>query len=112
LEVEQIVEKPGEGKAPSTYATLAGFLFTPEINPYLTQVVNEVVGREPIYIDALTRLIADKKQKVYAIQFKNAKYYDTGSKLGYLKAVVEFALTHPELKEEFSSYLKSVTSNN
>jgi UTP--glucose-1-phosphate uridylyltransferase len=109
LEVENIIEKPGEGKAPSTYATLAGFLFTPEINPYLKDVVNDIVGREPNYIDALSRLIADKKQKVYAIQFSDAKYYDTGSKLGYLKAVVEFALTHPELKDEFRSYLKEIS---
>lgn len=110
IEVEEIVEKPGEGKAPSTYATVAGFLFTPEINPYMRQVVQEIKGREPNYIDALTRLIRDKKQKVYAMQFRDARYYDTGSKLGYLKAVIEFALEHPELKSEFSSYLKQKTS--
>lgn len=69
IEVTEIVEKPGEGKAPSTYATLAGFLFTPEINPYLRQVVQDIKGREPNYIDALSRLIHDKKKKVYAKQF-------------------------------------------
>lgn len=106
IEVSEIIEKPGEGKAPSTYATLAGFLFTPEINPYLAEVVGEVKGREPNYIDALTKLIKDKKQKVYAMQFKNAKYFDTGSKIGYLKAVVEFALKHPELSSEFKEFIK------
>lgn len=110
IEVKEIVEKPGEGKAPSTYATLAGFLFTPKINPYLARVVKEVKGREPNYIDALTLMIQEKKEKVYAMQFKNAKYFDTGSKIGYLKAVVEFALEHPDVKEEFLSYLQSRTS--
>ncbi len=107
IEVTEIVEKPGEGKAPSTYATLAGFLFTPEINPYLRQVVQDIKGREPNYIDALSRLIHDKKKKVYAKQFSNAQYFDTGSKLGYLKAVVEFGAQHPEVGEEFTKYLKN-----
>lgn len=107
IEVTEIIEKPGEGKAPSTYATLAGFLFTPEINPYLRQVVAEVKGREPNYIDAISRLIHDKRKKVYALQFKDATYYDTGSKLGYLKAVVEFGLLHPEVGAEFKEYLAS-----
>lgn len=107
IEVKEIIEKPGEGKAPSTFATLAGFLFTPEINPYLRRAVSEIKNREPNYIDALTELIKDKKKKVYALQFKDARYFDTGSKLGYLKAVVEFGLTHPEVGDEFKKYLET-----
>ncbi len=109
IEVKEIVEKPGEGNAPSTFATLAGFLFTPEINPYLREVVKDIQGREPNYIDALSRLIQDNKKKVYAVQFKDAKYFDTGSKIGYLKAVVEFGLEHPEVGTEFKEYLYTKT---
>jgi UTP--glucose-1-phosphate uridylyltransferase len=36
---------------------------------------------------------------------QNATYYDTGSKLGWLKANVDFALERDELKDEFKKYL-------
>lgn len=108
IEVSEIVEKPGYGKAPSEYATLAGFLFTSKINPYLEKAVSEVKGREPNYIDALSALLKDGKEKVYAVSFKKAKYYDTGSKLGYLKAVVEFGLNHPEVGDSFADYLREI----
>jgi len=47
-----------------------------------------------------------KKEEVYSLSFEG-KRYDCGSKLGYLQATVEYALKHPELKEEFSNYLSS-----
>jgi UTP--glucose-1-phosphate uridylyltransferase len=108
IEVEEIIEKPGIGKAPSNLATVAGFLFTPAIKEYLQDAVNRVEGREPHYIDALTELIRSGKEKVYAMEFKNSKYFDTGSKIGYLKASVDFGLMHEEVKDEFRDYLKSV----
>lgn len=110
IKVERIVEKPGVGKAPSTLATVAGFLFTPDIEEYLERVVENVEGREPNYIDAVTLMIAEGKTPVYAMEFKNAEYYDTGSKIGYLKAVVDFGLKHKDLNKEFGEYLKKLTS--
>jgi len=111
IEVEEIIEKPGPGKAPSNLATVSGFLFTPEIIPYLERVVNGVQDREPNYIDAITLMIQEKAEKVYAVELKNAKYYDTGSKAGYLRAVVDFGLTHADTKREFKEYLKEITKN-
>jgi UTP--glucose-1-phosphate uridylyltransferase len=110
IEVSEIVEKPGPGKAPSNLATVSGFLFTPEIVPYFERVVNNVVGREPNYIDAISEYMKDKKGKFYAVELKNAKYYDTGSKLGYLEAVVDFALRHKGVGREFREYLKRIVS--
>jgi UTP--glucose-1-phosphate uridylyltransferase len=43
---------------------------------------------------------------VLAYEYDGVRY-DCGSKLGYLKATIEFALKHPELKDEFNSYLNS-----
>jgi len=47
---------------------------------------------------------------VYALVVKNGKYYDTGNKFEYMKTVVEFALEHPEIKEKFKSFLKSLNT--
>ena len=49
-----------------------------------------------------------KTRPVYACEVKNAKYYDTGNKLEYLKTVVEFALQHKDLNGDFRQYLKSL----
>ena len=43
-----------------------------------------------------------------AVEIENGKYYDTGNKLEYLKAVVEFGLKHEDLKNDFSDYLKQL----
>ncbi len=108
IKVERIIEKPGIGKAPSNLATVAGFLFTPDISEYLDHVVGQIEGREPNYIDAVNLMMAEGKTPVYAMEFKDAEYFDTGSKIGYLKAVVDFGLKHKDLKEEFSIYLKNL----
>jgi UTP--glucose-1-phosphate uridylyltransferase len=33
--------------------------------------------------------------------------FDCGSKLGYVQAMVEYGVRHPEIGEEFTRYLKS-----
>ena len=74
----------------------------------LKRVVEEVKGREPNYIDALNLMMKETNEKVYATGFVNSAYYDTGSKIGYLKAVVDFGLTHKDTNGEFASYIKEV----
>jgi len=61
-------------------------------------------GGEIQLTDAIAELL--KKEEVYSLAFAG-KRYDCGSKLGYLQATVEYALKHPELKDDFSSYLES-----
>ena len=55
--------------------------------------------------DALRRLCS--RRPMYAVAFEG-KRYDTGDKLGFLKATVEFALARPDLADEFRAYLKSL----
>lgn len=108
IDVESIIEKPGKDKAPSDLANVSGFIFTPDIFNYLDQALaNLKEGEELYYNDALKLMLSDKKH-VLAAEIKNGKYYDTGNKLEYMKTVVEFALEHPELKDKFRSYLKSL----
>src|SRR3990167_5886307 len=104
IEVEEFVEKPGVGKAPSELATVAGFLYPPEICDYMKRAVDEAT-KEPYYVDGINLYMKETGKKVYAMEFKNSKYYDTGSKLGYLKTIVEFGKKHPEIGEDFKKWL-------
>lgn len=45
---------------------------------------------------------------IYACEIENGKYYDTGNKLEYMKTVVELALQHPDINEEFKKFLKGL----
>jgi UTP--glucose-1-phosphate uridylyltransferase len=98
-----IVEKPEPAKAPSTKAVVGRYILTPEIFNLLEHI-GTGAGGEIQLTDAIAELL--KKEQVYSWAFKG-KRYDCGSKLGYLQATVEYALKHPELKEEFSNYLES-----
>lgn len=107
IKVANLIEKPGPKNAPSDLAVVSGFLFTPEIFDCIEEAKRNLVGSsELVYIDALNILM--KKQPVYAVEIKGAKYYDTGNKLEYLKTVVEFALQHSDLNGEFRDYLKKL----
>ncbi len=104
IQIKSIVEKPGPEKAPSTLASLGGFVLTPDIFEQLEKT-KLGKGGELWLVDAIFGL--SKKRPIYAKKI-NGKYYDTGSKLGYLRANVELALQRPDLKKEFKKYLKSL----
>jgi UTP--glucose-1-phosphate uridylyltransferase len=44
---------------------------------------------------------------VHVLPFTGIRY-DCGSKIGYLRATVEYGLRHPELGESFRAYLQNV----
>jgi UTP--glucose-1-phosphate uridylyltransferase len=104
FKVKNIVEKPGPEKAPSRLASLGGFIFTPDI---FTALEKTKVGKggELWLADANEKVL--KQRPIYACLI-DGTYYDTGSKLGYLKANVDFALRDKTLSKEFRDYLKSV----
>lgn len=108
MDTEKVIEKPGKDDAPSSLATVSGFVLTPDIFPYLKEA-NETLqeGAELYANDALQAMIKDGKQ-VLTYEVQNAKYYDAGNKLGYLQTVVDFALQHEDIKEEFKKYLNSL----
>lgn len=98
-----IVEKPEPAKAPSTKAVVGRYILTPEIFNILENICAGA-GNEIQLTDAIAELL--KKEDVYSLAFQG-KRYDCGSKIGYLQATVEYALKHPELKDEFSTYLEN-----
>ena len=103
--VEQLIEKPGEKNAPSDLAVVSGYILTPDIFPVLNSQKPGLGGE--YYLPEAIDILA-KKHPVYAVEIKNGKYYDTGNKFEYLKTVVEFALQHSEINEEFKKFLKSL----
>jgi UTP--glucose-1-phosphate uridylyltransferase len=111
LEIEKLVEKPGPGMINSDYAVVGAAIYNPEIFEAIEEIKRRLeydsTPRELVYIDALNILLEQNK-KCFAVEIKNAKFYDTGNKLEYLKAVVEFGLKHEELKKEFAEYLKNL----
>ena len=96
-----LIEKPSAAEAPSCLAVLGRYIIEPEIFALLE---NTEPGRggEIQLTDALRKLAMEKS--VYAYQFEGRRY-DTGDKLGFLEATVEFALKRPELREKFLHYL-------
>jgi UTP--glucose-1-phosphate uridylyltransferase len=110
IEVTDLIEKPGPENAPSNLAVVSGFIFTPDIFEEIDLMIKEGatgVGGEYVYADALRRMIK-KGKRVIALEVKDARYYDTGNKLEFLKTTVEFGLKHPELNGELKEWLKGL----
>ena len=104
LKVLDMIEKPSIKEAPSRFAALGRYVITPEVFDILEQT-KPGKGGEIQRTDAL-RVMA-RCGNVYAYNF-TVKRYDTGNKLGYLKAVVEFSLRREDLGEGLREYLKSL----
>ena len=104
--IKKIAEKPLPAEAPSNLATHGAYILPPEIFEIIENL-KPGKGGEVWLVDAIDELIK-KDYPVYACEIKNGKYFDTGNKLEYLKTVVEFALKHPEINDDFRAYLKSL----
>ncbi|WP_302157380.1 UTP--glucose-1-phosphate uridylyltransferase GalU [Dialister succinatiphilus] len=107
LKVKDMIEKPSMEEAPSRFAALGRYVITPEVFDVLEQT-KPGKGGEIQLTDAL-RVMA-RNGSVYAYNF-TGKRYDTGNKLGYLKATVEFALRRPDLGPQFREYLKKLLAD-
>lgn len=99
--VRNIVEKPKPAAARSNLGVVGRYILTPAIFSHLREIPRGA-GGEIQLTDAIEQLLQD--EPVLAYQFAG-KRYDCGSKLGYLQATVEYALRHPELRDEFAAYL-------
>jgi len=103
LKLDDIVEKPAPEDAPSNLGVVGRYILSPRIFSHIKNL-KPGSGGEYQLTDAIQTLLA--KEQVLAYQYEGIRY-DCGSKLGYLKATVEFALRHPEVSEEFKAYLKT-----
>ncbi|MDP2026850.1 UTP--glucose-1-phosphate uridylyltransferase GalU [Sulfuriferula sp.] len=102
--VSSIVEKPKPENAPSTLGVVGRYILTPRIFHHIENI-KPGAGGEIQLTDAIAGLLTE--QQVMAYEFKGIRY-DCGNKLGYLKATVEYALKHPEVRDEFGAYLAAL----
>ena len=102
--ISGIVEKPKPDESLSTLAVVGRYIFNSEIFSFLEKI-NTGVDSEIQLTDAISMLL--KSDSVYGYEF-SGKRYDCGSKLGYMQASVQYALEDINIKEAFTSYIKSI----
>lgn len=103
-QVENFVEKPAPGTAPSNLAIMGRYVLTPEIFSLLDQQ-EKGTGGEIQLTDAIQKL--NQMQRVFAYDFEG-KRYDVGEKIGFVKTTIEFALQNEEIKDELLGYLEGI----
>ncbi|MFJ7637348.1 UTP--glucose-1-phosphate uridylyltransferase GalU [Peribacillus sp. NPDC097225] len=106
-QVDQFIEKPTIGTAPSNLAIMGRYILTPEIFMFLDQQ-QKGAGGEIQLTDAIQKL--NGIQRVFAYDFEG-KRFDVGEKLGFVKTTIEFALQNDEIKDELSEYLTDMILN-
>src|SRR5204863_2268521 len=103
-QIDDLVERPKPEEAPSALAIIGRYVLTPDIFPILAETTADARGEIQL-TDALR--VLQRRRPMYAVAFEG-KRFDTGDKLGFLKATVEFALAREGLGQEFRAYLKSL----
>jgi len=102
--VRDLVEKPRREDAPSNLAIIGRYVLTPDIFPALEATAADHSGEIQL-TNGLSRLL--RERPIYVCEVKGVRH-DTGNKLGFLRAVVYFALRRPDLAEPFAQYLQSL----
>ncbi len=101
----RIFEKPKISKAPSNLFIVGRYIFTNNFINYISKEKNKV-SNEIELTDAIQRFINDSNEILFS--YLKGKFYDCGSKLGYLKAIVDYAIEDKTVSKEFKSYLKKI----
>lgn len=102
--VKGVIEKPAPKDAPSDLFSVGGWIFEPKIMDILARTKSGK-GGEIWLQDAVTELA--KSGELYGKEM-DCQYFDIGSKQGFLRATVDFALEREDVSQEFKEYLKSL----
>jgi UTP--glucose-1-phosphate uridylyltransferase len=102
--IRDLVEKPPRAEAPSDLAIIGRYVLTPDIFPALEATATDRTGEIQL-TNGLRRLLRDRP--IYGCRVDGVRH-DTGNKLGFLKAVVYFALRRPDLAGAFADYLRAI----
>jgi UTP--glucose-1-phosphate uridylyltransferase len=104
--IRDMVEKPPCDEAPSNLAIIGRYILTPDIFPALEETAREKDRTGEIQLtNGLRKLL--KTRPIYGCKIDGVRH-DTGNKLGFLKAVVYFALKRDDLSEPFRAYLRTL----
>jgi UTP--glucose-1-phosphate uridylyltransferase len=105
-QITDIQEKPSPKEAFSNLTVVGKYILTPEV---FTELGKLTPGKDEIRLtNALKALL--KRKPIYGYKFEG-KRYDCGSKIGFLEAVVDMGLKHPEVKKEFRKYLNKIKTH-
>jgi UTP--glucose-1-phosphate uridylyltransferase len=102
--IKDMVEKPALADAPSDLAIIGRYILTPDIFTALKETARDRSGEIQL-TNGMRSLL--KSRPLYAYEIDGVRH-DAGNKLGFLKAVVYFALKRPDLAEPFRAYLESL----
>lgn len=106
FKIKAIVEKPEPDEAPSDIAAHGCYILPPEIFSALKRLKPGKGGE--IWLTDAINLLHKEGTPLYTVVIDNAKYYDTGNKLEYMKTTVELALDHKEIGADLRAYLKEL----
>lgn len=105
--IEDLVEKPAVQEAPSNLAVIGRYIIEPEVFDILEK---QAPGRggEIQLTDALR--VLNRSHRMVAFP-QTGRRYDTGDKLGYIQATIEYALKRPNLGPELRAYMKRIIND-
>ena len=101
--ITRMVEKPKPGTTSSQLAVVGRYVLTPRVFDHL-RALSAGAGGEIQLTDGIAKLLTEEKVLAYAFE---GRRYDCGSKLGYLEAMVDYGLKHPEVAEAFGAFLRA-----
>jgi UTP--glucose-1-phosphate uridylyltransferase len=103
--IKSLVEKPAPEDAPSDLAIIGKYIYTPDLLRLLPEMKPGPSGE--LYPTDIFDLYIKRGGEMYAYEYEGTRY-DCGEKLGYLKAMVELGLKHPEVGKGFREYLRGL----
>lgn len=101
FQIGGLVEKPAKDQAPSLYASIGGYVLTPDILPILAAQKPDQTGE--VYLSTAIDALA-RSSTVYG-KVIEGNWHDTGNKEKYLEAIVDTALSDPKVSRNFAKYL-------
>lgn len=104
MEISGMVEKPAVDEAPSNLSITGRYILQPEIFDLLEKT-ERGAGNEIQLTDAMAQLM--KMQEFRAYRFEGESH-DCGSKIGWMKANIAFALDRSEFKDDLNEYIKDI----
>ncbi|MDE6967195.1 MAG: UTP--glucose-1-phosphate uridylyltransferase [Clostridia bacterium] len=103
-EMKGVIEKPKLEELPSTLVSLGRYVLTPDVFDYIRSTQPTPCGE--VYLTDTINMMA-KSVGVFAYNFEG-KRYDTGDKLGYVQANIEYGLRHDEIGKDLAEYIKKL----
>ncbi|MCC2683190.1 MAG: galU [Paenibacillaceae bacterium] len=104
LSVDDLIEKPPIGQAPSDVAVIGRYILEPDVFRLLEQCQPGRSGEIQL-TDALRVLNKGKPMLAYLFE---GKRYDVGDKFGYIEATIESALRREDLRPQLEAYLREL----